>query len=103
MKIKYIFSLLLISFSNAFNPNIPPNVAKQIVKTTSGILPNADSIGHNVLHGNKLIIDYLLDHNEIAMQYKKPFILFLIETARMGDDAGSRILDIYYNLVNHML
>ena len=103
MNVKYFLTFILLNLSNAFNPNIPPNIAKQIVKTTSGLLPNADSIGHNVLHGNKVMIDYLLDHNEIAMQYKKPFILFLIETARMGDDTGSHILDIYYNIVNHML
>jgi len=103
MNIKYFLLYFMVNLSNAFNPNIPPSIAKQIVKTSSGILPNADSIGHNVLHGNKVIIDFLLDHNEIAMQYKKPAILFLIETARMGDDAGSHILDIYYNIVNHML
>lgn len=103
MNIKYFLLYFIVNLSNAFNPNIPPSIAKQIVKTSSGILPNADSVGHNVLHGNKVIIDFLLDHNEIAMQYKKPFILFLIDTARMGDDTGSRILDTYYNIVNHML
>ena len=107
MNLKYLLIFLIISLSNAFNPIIPPTIAtkfgNQIVKTTSAILPQADAIGHNVLHGNKVLIDYLIDNHNIAMQYKKPIILFLISTAQAGDSAGSHILDAYYNIVNHLL
>ncbi len=99
--------LLVLNVSNAFLPNfklpLSPEMSKSIVKTTSGLLPNADSVGHNVLHANKVIIDYLLDNNDIAMEYKKPIILFFIKTAQMGDNIGSHILSYYYDIVNHVL
>ena len=101
---KYLVVLLfgLLQFSNAFLP--PQNdFGLKIVKSTSGMLANADSVGHRVLNGNKIIIDYLLDHKEIAMQYKKPVILFLIETAQMGDSTGSQILETYHTMVDHLL
>jgi hypothetical protein len=67
------------------------------------MLANADSVGHRVLNNNKHIIDFLLDHKEISMEIKKPLILYLIETAQMGDSMGSQILETYYNLVDNLL
>jgi len=101
---KYLTVLLfgLFQFSNAFLPS-QNDFGLKIVKSTSGMLANADSVGHRVLNGNKIIIDYLLDHKEIAIQYKKPVILFLIETAQMGDSAGSQILETYHTMVDHLL
>ena len=97
----YVF-FLFVWVSNAFIPN-HNEIPLKIVKSTSGMLANADSVGHRVLHGNKIIIDFLLDHKEISMEIKKPFILFLINTAQMGDSMGSQILETYYNLVNNLL
>ena len=102
MRIFRFFFLLLLSISNAFIPN-HNELSLKIVKSTSGMLANADSVGHRVLNGNKLIIDFLLDHKEIAMEIKKPFILFLIQTAQMGDSMGSQILETYYILVDKLL
>tara|TARA_Y100000741_G_scaffold363620_1_gene352315 strand:- start:2761 stop:3087 length:327 start_codon:yes stop_codon:yes gene_type:complete len=108
MRIRYLFLALLISSaSNAFLHNfklpLTPELSKSIVKTTSGLLPNADSVGHHVLHANKVIIDYLLDNNDITMEYKKPIILLFIKTAQMGDNIGSYILSHYYDIVNTVL
>ena len=102
MRIFKLFFFILLSVSNAFLPN-HYDLSLKIVKSTSGMLANADSVGHRVLHGNKVIIDFLLDHKEISMEVKKPFILFLIETAQMGDSMGSQILETYYSLVNNLL
>ena len=102
MRIFRFFFLLLLSISNAFLPN-HNDLSLKIVKSTSGMLANADTVGHRVLNGNKVIIDFLLDHKEIAMEVKKPFILFLIQTAQMGDSMGSQILETYYNLVDKLL
>ena len=98
---RYLFFLLL-SVSNAFIPN-HNDLPLKIVKSTSGMLASADSVGHNVLHANKVIIDFLLDHKEISMEIKKPLILLLINTAQMGDSMGSQILETYYNLVDNLL
>ena len=104
MKIRYIVILLqsLFSFSNSLSPKIP-NIAKTIVKSTSGLLPQADSIAHHVLSTNKLIIDSLLDNECIPSEYKKPIILFFIELAQAGDSTGSHILSLYHEIVNHVL
>ena len=77
MNIKYFLLYFMVKLSNAFNL-IFHHIPKQIVKLHLEYF-ECDSIGHNVLHGIKVIIDFLLDHNEIVMQYKKPAILFLIE------------------------
>ena len=102
MKIRYIVILLQILFSNSLSPKIP-KIAKSIVKSTSGLLPQADSIAHHVLSTNKMVIDNLLDNDCIPSEYKKPIILFFIELAQAGDSTGSHILSIYHEIVNHVL
>tara|TARA_Y100000389_G_scaffold188646_1_gene211469 strand:- start:8181 stop:8486 length:306 start_codon:yes stop_codon:yes gene_type:complete len=96
----------LLSFGQSLIPptvHLPHDVAINIVKSTSGMLPQADSIAHYILSTNKVIIDNLLDNDKIAMEYKKPIILFLIEFAQKGDHTGSHILSMYYDIVNHVL
>lgn len=100
-----IFQKILILLSiygvSSFLPNQPIN--QIIVRKASSLLGDADSVGHHILHLNKEIINFLLDHQEISMQYKKPFILFLIQTSQNGDAIGGHILENYYNLVNNLL
>ena len=104
MNIRYIILILktMFLFSNSLSPKIP-NVAKTIVKSTSGLLPQADSIAHHVLSTNKMIIDNLLDNECIPTEFKKPIILFFIELAQAGDSTGSHILSLYHEIVNHVL
>lgn len=102
MKLLRFLLVSLLSISNAFLPT-KHDLALKVVKSTSGMLANADTVGHRILNGNKVIIDFLLDHKEIAMEYKKPFILLLIESAQVGDSMGSHILETYYDLVNNAL
>ena len=104
MRIRNIVVLLqtLFIFSNSLSPKIP-GIAKTIVKSTSGLLPQADSIAHHVLSSNKIIIDNLLDNDCIPIEFKKPVILFFIELAQMGDSTGSHILSIYHEIVNNVL
>lgn len=106
MGIKKLLILCLFGLSSSFNPNInniPPDVSKFIVKTSTGILPKFDAVAHHVLHSNKLMIDFLMDNNNINMSIKKPIILFLIQSVRNGDEIGSHILSTYYDIVNHVL
>ena len=104
MNIRYVILILktMFLFSNSLSPKIP-NVAKTIVKSTSGLLPQADSIADHVLSSNKIIIDSLLDNDCIPIEFKKPVILFFIELAQMGDSTGSHILSIYHEIVNNVL
>ena len=97
-----IFFGYIFSFSNSLSPKIP-KFAKTIVKSTSGLLPQADSIAHHVLNTNKMVIDNLLDNNYIPSEYKKPVILFFIELAQAGDSTGSYILSLYHEIVDRVL
>ena len=104
MKFRYILIFLgiFLTSTNSLSPKIP-NFAKTIVKSTSGLLPQADSIAHHVLSANKYVIDNLLDNDCIPAEYKKPIILFFIELAQAGDSTGSHILSVYHEIVNRVL
>tara|TARA_B100000902_G_scaffold390893_1_gene440622 strand:- start:4867 stop:5184 length:318 start_codon:yes stop_codon:yes gene_type:complete len=105
MKYRFVTMILsiLLSFSQGLIPHIPIDISKTIVKSTTEMLPQADAIAHIVLNTNKEIINFLLDNENIPMDYKKPIILFLIEVAQKGDSSGSQILSAYYNIVDKVL
>ena len=95
-------------FSDIYDSIIPQEkrieIGEKIVRESTALLPRADSIGHIVLHTNEKIINYLLDNcSFLDMEQKKQIILFLINTARNGDDMGSLILSVYHDIINHVL
>ena len=73
-----------------------------IVEQISNILPNVDSIGHNVLKANNEFITNILDTN-IPIHIQKIIILLSIKLAQYGDNAGSYFLQLYYDLVDKCL
>lgn len=74
-----------------------------IVEQISSLLPKVDSIGHNVLHANNEFINYILEHNLFDDVTKKNIILLSIKMAQMGDNFGSDLLQLYYNIVDKCL
>ena len=78
-------------------------LGNKIVQETTAMLPNADSIGHMVLHANELLVNSLMNNKELAISIKKPLILFLIQLVQSGDDGGSTILSNYHHLVDCLL
>ena len=74
-----------------------------IVEQISSLLPKVDSIGHNVLHANNEFINYILEHNIFNDFTKKNIILLSIKMAQMGDNFGSDLLQLYYNIVDKCL
>ena len=74
-----------------------------IVEQISSLLPKVDSIGHNVLHANNEFINYILEHNLFDDVTKKNIILLSIKIAQMGDNFGSDLLQLYYNIVDKCL
>lgn len=107
MACKRIIFTFLCLLSNAFgflqNPDIFHNIAINMVKTSTSILPACDSIGHNILHVNEIIIHNLLDNEALPMDIKKPIILNLIKAAQTGDQVGGEILKHYEILVDKLL
>ena len=128
MKTYYILSLIIGITNSFFLNNIPIKIVnpiqftsindqlletndydsknkfnRSIVEQISSLLPKVDSIGHNVLHANNEFINYILEHNIFDDITKKNIILLSIKMAQMGDNFGSYILQIYYNIVDKCL
>ena len=79
------------------------NIGKIIVEQISGLLPKVDSVGHNVLHANNKFIDYILNETTYSEVMKKNIVLASIKLAIMGDQFGSHILQLYYDIVDKCL
>ena len=75
----------------------------EVVKLISGGLPHVDSIGHNILHANNIYINNILNNPNIPHDLQKMLILSSIKLAQYGDDMGSKLLTLYYNLVDYCL
>ena len=114
LKKSLIFILLLLSSktSNSYCiadlinilhlPKLPSDAAISIVKSSTSILPQFDSIGHHVLDANEVLINKLLELN-LDPKIKKQLILQVIDMTREGDEMGGKILQDYYDLINYLL
>ena len=76
---------------------------KKIVINISSFLPKVDTIGHKVLHANNEFIVRILAENHITDEMKKAIILFSIKIAQHGDNFGSFLLQVYYDIVHACL
>ena len=121
MFLKFLITFCLLSQSSCFifpiNKVQPVNqivsqnifddtkkiIGKKIVIGASSFLPNFDTIGHNFLHANNNFIHYLLTHDVLNDTLKKKLILLSIHIAQNGDNMGSFLLQVYYNIVNSSL
>lgn len=83
-------------------PKIPPEFAVSLVKASTAILPQFDSIGHHVLNTNQVLINKLLESNFDPV-LKKKLILQVIDLTRQGDEMGGKILEDYYNFIDFLL
>tara|TARA_Y100000591_G_scaffold331024_1_gene363654 strand:- start:5842 stop:6273 length:432 start_codon:yes stop_codon:yes gene_type:complete len=78
-------------------------VGKIIVEQISSILPRVDTIGHSILHANNEFIDYILNDTNYSEIMKKNIVLASIKLAIMGDNFGSHLLQLYYDIVDKCL
>jgi hypothetical protein len=79
------------------------SIKKNVILTVSSNLPNFDSVGHNILSANYNFISYILHNEYLTHDIKKLIILDSIKLSQMGDNIGSEILQLYYNLVESCL
>ena len=79
------------------------HVGKETVKYISSALPHVDSIGHQILHANNVYINNILNNPNIPHDLQKMLILSSIKLAQYGDDFGSELLQVYYNIVDNCL
>lgn len=73
-----------------------------IVKMSTGLLPDFDKISHIVLTANEDIINKILD-SSLSPELKKKLVLQVVELTRQGDETGSIILANYYKLIDFLL
>jgi len=78
-------------------------LGKLIVEKISALLPKVDTIGHSVLHANNEFIDYILNDTNLSEMMKKNIVLTSIKLAIMGDNMGSTLLQLYYDIVDKCL
>ena len=77
--------------------------AEKIVKSmTSSLLP-LDKLAPTILKLNESIIKSILDNDFLSLADKKILILNSIQFAINGDLFGSKILELYYDIVNMIL
>ena len=97
LQLSYAFGIEFISLSK-----IHPECAVSLVKASTAILPQIDSIGHHVLHANQVLINKLLESNFDPV-LKKKLILQVIDLTRQGDEMGGKILQDYFNFIDYLL
>ena len=78
-------------------------IGYNIVKSISAILPHVDSIGHSILHADNELIVYVINMDNIPHELKAYIILLSIKFAQYGDNFGSQMLQLYYNIVEKSL
>lgn len=78
-------------------------IGKKIVIEISSLLPHFDGIGHQVLHANNEFISHILSLQDVPDELKKDIILLSIKFAQYGDNFGSYLLQMYYDIVDKSL
>lgn len=78
-------------------------LGKFAVMKISALLPNFDQVGHKVLHANDEFVLKVLSTHHIPETMKKDLILLSIKMAQCGDDFGSYLLQMYYDIVDKSL
>lgn len=89
---------------NTFLQMKEKELGKALVLKISSLLPHFDGIGHKVLHANNEFISSMLNtpHN-IPDEVRKEIILLSIRFAQYGDNFGSFLLQLYYDIVDKSL
>lgn len=72
-----------------------------VVKVVSSLLPHIEQIGHRILSVNNHLIQQIMDMDESKLSHKDKgrIITSLIHIAQWGDNAGSRMLQMYLDIV----
>mgnify|MGYP003333764353 FL=1 len=78
-------------------------IGHTMVESITSSLPHFDSISHTVLDTNSKVVSYVLNKNDIPDSIKKQLVLISIKMAQEGDNMGSHILQIYYDIVNNCI
>jgi len=91
------------NYLSYINFDLKQSAAENIVKSmTSSLLP-LDKLAPAILKLNESIIKNILDNDFLSLADKKILILNSIQFAINGDLFGSKILELYYDIVDMVL
>lgn len=88
---------------DTINDELKRTLGKQIVLEISSLLPQVDTIGHDILHANNQFVVNVLANDQMSHEFKKDIILLSIKLAQYGDNLGSFFLQQYYNIVDYII
>ena len=94
---------ILFSLSNAFIIGNMQHFKIELVEKSAQLLPKIDTIGHNLLLNNEVVIKNVLDMENVPLEIKKHIILDIIRVTQYGDQFGGFILSHYHDLVDFLL
>jgi hypothetical protein len=80
----------------------PNDINYKIFVKMTEILPKLHSFGDNILIENEKIISNILE-SPVSNEVKKNVIGFVLDVTIQGDHMASDMLNMYRELVNHML
>lgn len=103
--INIYFIMLLFTFvleSNSFTL-FPIETKIKLIEVSSKILPNIDTIGHNLLLNNEIIIKNVLHIEKVPLEIRKQIVLDIIKFTQYGDNFGGFILSNYHDIVDKLL
>tara|TARA_Y100000992_G_C21132383_1_gene427216 strand:+ start:478 stop:780 length:303 start_codon:yes stop_codon:yes gene_type:complete len=93
----------LFSISNALIIGNIQQFKIELVEKSAQLLPKIDTIGHNLLLNNEVVIKNVLDMENVPLEIKKQIILDIIRVTQYGDQFGGFILSHYHDLVDFLL
>jgi len=86
-----------------FINHISHEMGYSVVKIISALLPHVDSIAHDVLHMDDVMINQILNLSMVSPEFKKNVILFIVHISQEGDNIGGYMLQLYYDIINKLM
>ena len=96
------FIILFIINSQSFDL-FPIQTKIKIIELSAHILPKIDTVGHNLLLKNDIIIKNVLELEKIPIDIRKQLVLNIIRFTEYGDNFGGLILSNYHDIVDKLL
>jgi hypothetical protein len=93
----------MIQNKEEFINHISHEIGYSVVKLISTLLPHVDSIAHDILHMDDVMINNILNFSLISPELKKNIILTIIHISQEGDNIGGYMLQLYYDIINKLM
>lgn len=100
---KLLLILITLLFANGLHIAEIIRIKIQLIEASASILPKIDTIGHNLLLKNEVIIKSILETENIPLYLRKRMVLDIIRITQYGDIFGGIVLSHYHDLVNSLL